>query len=73
MNVRIVVHAAEEGCFRAEIPALPGCISQGQTMDELLANVHEAIGAWLAAGEPEEPPVSSSAAPRYDPPTTSTP
>jgi predicted RNase H-like HicB family nuclease len=56
MNVKIVVHTAEEGGFWAEVPALPGCVSQGETMDELLANVREAIEAWLAAGEPEEPP-----------------
>jgi predicted RNase H-like HicB family nuclease len=47
MNVKIVVHEAEEGGFWAEVPALPGCVSQGETMDELLANMHEAIQAWL--------------------------
>jgi predicted RNase H-like HicB family nuclease len=47
MNVKIVVHEAEEGGYRAEVPALPGCVSQGETMDELLANVREAIQAWL--------------------------
>ena len=49
MNVKVVVHAAEEGGFWAEVPALPGCVSQGETMDELLANVREAIQAWLAS------------------------
>jgi predicted RNase H-like HicB family nuclease len=47
MNVKIVVHEAEEGGFWAEVPALPGCASQGDTMDELLANMREAIQAWL--------------------------
>jgi predicted RNase H-like HicB family nuclease len=47
MQVKIVVHEAEEGGFWAEVPALPGCVSQGETMDELLANVREAIQAWL--------------------------
>ncbi len=37
----------EEGGFWAEVPALPGCASQGETMDELLANMREAIQAWL--------------------------
>ena len=49
MNVKVVVHAAEEGGFWAEVPALPGCVSQGETMDELLANMREAIQAWLAS------------------------
>jgi predicted RNase H-like HicB family nuclease len=47
MNVKIVVHEAEEGGYWAEVPALPGCVSQGETMDELLANIREAIQAWL--------------------------
>jgi predicted RNase H-like HicB family nuclease len=47
MNVKIVVHEAEEGGFWAEVPALPGCVSQGDTMAELLANMREAIQAWL--------------------------
>jgi predicted RNase H-like HicB family nuclease len=47
MNVKIVVHEAEEGGYWAEVPALPGCVSQGETMAELLANMREAIQAWL--------------------------
>jgi predicted RNase H-like HicB family nuclease len=42
MQMKVVVHEAEEGGFWAEVPALPGCVSQGDTMDELLANVREA-------------------------------
>ena len=53
MNVKIVVHEAEEGGFWAEVPALPGCVSQGETMDELLANMREAIQAWLDAEPPD--------------------
>ena len=49
MNIKVVVHEAEEGGFWAEVPVLPGCASQGDTMDELLANVREAITGWLAA------------------------
>jgi predicted RNase H-like HicB family nuclease len=55
MQVKIVVHEAEEGGFWAEVPALPGCVSQGDTMEELLANVREAIQAWLAPEPPVEP------------------
>ena len=52
MQVKVVVHEAEDGGFWAEVPALPGCVSQGETMDELLANVREAIQAWLATEPP---------------------
>jgi predicted RNase H-like HicB family nuclease len=55
MQVKVVVHEAEEGGFWAEVPALPGCVSQGESMDELLANVRAAIEAWLAT----EPPVEA--------------
>jgi predicted RNase H-like HicB family nuclease len=54
MNVKIVVHEAEEGGFWAEVPALPGCVSQGETMDELLANMREAIQAWLDTAPPDD-------------------
>jgi predicted RNase H-like HicB family nuclease len=53
MNVKIVVHEAEEGGFWAEVPALPGCVSQGETLDELLANMREAIQAWLDTPPPD--------------------
>lgn len=49
MNIKVVVHEAEEGGFWAEVPALPGCGSQGETMDELIANIREAIAGWLDA------------------------
>ncbi len=54
MKLKLVVHEAEEGGFWAQIPALPGCATQGETMDELLANAREAVGGWLtaAAGQP---------------------
>ncbi len=60
MDIKVIVHEAEEGGFWAEVPALPGCASQGDTLDELIANVREAIAGWLtvdvqplAAGAPE--------------------
>jgi predicted RNase H-like HicB family nuclease len=54
MNVKIVVHEAEEGGYWAEVPALPGCVSQGETMDELLANMREAIQAWRDTAPPDD-------------------
>jgi predicted RNase H-like HicB family nuclease len=54
MNVEIVVREAEEGGYWAEVPALPGCASQGETMDELLANMREAIQACLDTAPPDD-------------------
>jgi predicted RNase H-like HicB family nuclease len=54
LKIKVVVHEAEEGGYWAEVPALPGCVSQGETIDELLANVREAIEGYLSA-DPDEP------------------
>ncbi len=48
MKIRIVIHQAEEGGYWAEVPAIPGCASQGETMDELLVNIREAIEGCLS-------------------------
>ena len=48
MKIKVVVHEAEAGGFWAEVPAVPGCASQGQTMDELLHNIQEAIEGCLS-------------------------
>ena len=45
----VLVHTAEEGGYWAEVPELPGCVSQGETLDELRENIMEAIAACLAA------------------------
>ena len=47
MEYSVVVHEAEEGGFWVEVPALPGCYSQGETVEEALGNVREAIGLYL--------------------------
>ena len=49
MKVKILVHEAEEGGYWAEVPAIPGCVSQGETMPELLTNIRDAIEACLGA------------------------
>ena len=49
MTLKVLIHSAEEGGYWAEVPALPGCVSQGETMDELRSNVREAIQGWLMA------------------------
>ena len=47
MKIKVLVHEAEEGGYSAEVPAIPGCATQGESMEELMANVHEAIEACL--------------------------
>ena len=47
MKVTAVVHKADEGGFWAEVPSLPGCRTQGETMDELTANLREAVELYL--------------------------
>jgi predicted RNase H-like HicB family nuclease len=54
MKLRVVVHEAEEGGYWAEVPALPGCVTQGETFEELLANIYEAVEGCLAV-DIEEP------------------
>lgn len=51
MKLQAVIHVAEEGGFWAEVPALPGCVNQAETREELEANLKEAAEGWLEAGE----------------------
>jgi predicted RNase H-like HicB family nuclease len=48
MKLKVVIHSAEEGGFWAEVPAISGCATQGETMEELLTNIYEAIDACLS-------------------------
>ncbi|MCL5061901.1 MAG: type II toxin-antitoxin system HicB family antitoxin [Nitrospiraceae bacterium] len=48
MRLKVVIHTAEEGGYWAEVPAIPGCFTQGDTWDELLQNIYEAIEACLS-------------------------
>lgn len=48
MKLKAIIHEAEEGGFWAEVPAIEGCATQGETIEELLANLHEAIEACLS-------------------------
>jgi predicted RNase H-like HicB family nuclease len=48
MKVKVVVHKAEEGGYWAEVPAIPGCATQGDTFQELLANLYEAVEGCLS-------------------------
>ena len=53
MTLKAIIHEADEGGFWAEVPALPGCFTQGESLQELEANLHEAVEGWLLAAEPE--------------------
>jgi predicted RNase H-like HicB family nuclease len=48
MKLKVVVHDAEEGGFWAEVPSIPGCATQGETFEELLQNLYEAVEACLS-------------------------
>jgi len=48
MTIRAIVHQAEEGGFWAEVPSIPGCATQGETMEELRSNLREAIEGCLS-------------------------
>jgi predicted RNase H-like HicB family nuclease len=58
MTLKAIVHAAEEGGFWAEVPALPGCTTQGETEAEIQANLLEAIELWFEAGEASAAPAT---------------
>ncbi|MGI5938818.1 MULTISPECIES: type II toxin-antitoxin system HicB family antitoxin [Methanoculleus] len=49
MEFTVVIQKAEEGGFWAEVPALPGCYSQGETVEETLENIREAIEGHVEA------------------------
>ena len=49
MEYTVVIHHAEEGGYWSEVPALPGCFSQGETVEETLSNTKEAIESHLVA------------------------
>jgi len=51
MKLHVVVEQDEAGYYAAEVPALPGCLSQGKTRDEAIANVKEAVEGWLEVME----------------------
>lgn len=48
MKLKAIVHEAEEGGYWAEVPAIPGCSTQGETIEDLLANLREAIEGCLS-------------------------
>jgi len=61
MKYRTIIEQDEDGCYIVQCPALPGCISEGKTREEALANVKDAIQGYLASlkkhNEPIPPPI----------------
>ena len=47
MNYKVILEAQEEGGYTAYVPALPGCVSQGETREEAMANIRKAIDLYL--------------------------
>ena len=60
MKYRVLVEQDEDGFFVAEVPALPGCVSQGDTRQEALKNIREAIAGYLESLEAHQEPVPPS-------------
>ena len=58
MKIKVVVHQADEGGYWAEVPAIPGCATQGETFEELLKNLYEAVEGCLSV-EVEKPKSTS--------------
>ena len=52
MILKVIVHEAEEGGFWAEVPSIPGCMTQGETLEELLGNLFEAVEGCLSDTDP---------------------
>ena len=48
MKLKVVVHEASEGGYWAEVPSIPGCVTQGESFDELLSNIYEAVEGCLS-------------------------
>ncbi|GAH51553.1 unnamed protein product [marine sediment metagenome] len=55
MNIRVILERDEDGYFAAEVPAMPGCLSQGRTKEEAIENIKEAIAGWLEVMETKAP------------------
>jgi predicted RNase H-like HicB family nuclease len=53
MRLKVVLEASDEGGYTVYVPSLPGCISEGETAEEALENIREAIGLYLEPVEDE--------------------
>jgi len=60
MKYRVIIEQDEDGMFIAEVPSLPGCISQGKTRVEVLKNIREAIEVYIESLEAHNEPIPPS-------------
>lgn len=60
MKYRVLIEQDEDGVFVVEVPALPGCISQGQTREKAIKNIQEAIAVYLESLEAHSEPIPPS-------------
>ncbi len=54
MKIKAIIHPAEEGGYWAEVPALPGCITEGDTKEDVIINLKDAIEGWLEVANSRE-------------------
>jgi antitoxin HicB len=59
MKLKVILSPEEEGGFSVAVPALPGCYTQGETVEEALANAREAAEAWLEASNDNDSPFAA--------------
>jgi len=48
MKIKVIIHQAEESGYWAEVPAIPGCLTEGDNWEELIKNIYEAVEACLS-------------------------
>ena len=60
MRYRVLIEQDEDGMFVAQVPALPGCISQGKTRGEALKNIREAIEVYVESLQAHDDPIPPS-------------
>ncbi|MBE0537682.1 MAG: type II toxin-antitoxin system HicB family antitoxin [Phycisphaerae bacterium] len=48
MKIKVIIHEADEGGLWAEVPAIPGCMTQGEDMKELIENIYDAVNGCLS-------------------------
>ena len=59
MKLKVVIHEADEGGYWAEVPSIPGCATQGDSFEDLLSNLYEAVEGCLSV-EVQDVPVSET-------------
>ena len=59
MKLKVVVHRAQEGGYWAEVPSIPGCATQGESFEELLTNLYDAVEGCLSV-DVQDVPVSET-------------